>query len=130
MNARTIAYWITTSLIAFSFLSGGVVDLMRPPFALQGMSHLGYPPYFMLILGFWKVAGGVAILIPGFALLKEWAYAGIVFDLTGASASHLASGDAVFHIVTPLIMVGLVVASWALRPPSRKRCPQGGGSLP
>jgi hypothetical protein len=116
MRAQVVGYWICTILIAFSFLSGGAVDLIRPSFALEGMAHLGYPAYFMLILGFWKVLGGGAILLPGFPLLKEWAYAGMIFDLTGASASHLASGDALFHIVTPLILAALVVASWALRP--------------
>jgi DoxX-like protein len=64
------------------------------------MTHLGYPAYFMTILGFWKVLVGAAILLPGFPLLKEWAYAGMIFDLTGASASRVASGDAVFHILT------------------------------
>src|ERR1700756_4059107 len=81
MRAQVAGYWICTILIAFSFLSGGVVDLIRPSFALEGMAHLGYPAYFMLILGFWKVLGGGTILLPGFPLLKEWAYAGMIFDL-------------------------------------------------
>jgi hypothetical protein len=120
MKAQAVGYWICTVLIAFSFLSGGVVDLLRPSFALEGMTHLGYPAYFMIILGFWKVLGGGVILLPGFALLKEWAYAGMIFDLTGASASHVASGDGAFHILTPLVLAVLVVASWALRPEGRK----------
>jgi uncharacterized membrane protein YphA (DoxX/SURF4 family) len=84
------------------------------------MTHLGYPAYFMTILGFWKVLGGAAILLPGFPLLKEWAYAGMIFDLAGASASHVASGDVAFHILTPLVLAVLVVASWALRSEGRK----------
>jgi hypothetical protein len=107
-------------LIAFSFLSGGVVDLWRPSFALEGMTHLGYPAYFMIILGLWKVLGGGVILLPGLPLIKEWAYAGMIFDVTGASASHFAAGDALFHIVTPLVLAALVVASWALRSEGRK----------
>lgn len=120
MKAQTVGYWISTVLVALSFLSGGVVDLLRVPQALEGMTHLGYPPYFMTILGVWKVLGGLVILLPGFALLKEWAYAGMIFDLTGASASHVAIGDDVQHIVTPLVLAALVVASWALRPESRR----------
>jgi len=120
MRAQAVGYWICTVLVAFSFLSGGIVDLLRPPQALEGMVHLGYPAYFMIILGVWKVLGGGAVLVPGFPLLKEWAYAGMIFDLTGASASHLASGDSVWHILTPLVLAALVVASWALRPAGRK----------
>jgi hypothetical protein len=120
MKARVIGYWVCTGLIAFSFLSGGVVDLWRPSFAVEGMTHLGYPAYFMIILGFWKVLGGGVILPPGLPLIKEWAYAGMIFDLTGASASHFAVGDALFHIVTPLVLAALVVASWALRPEGHK----------
>jgi uncharacterized membrane protein YphA (DoxX/SURF4 family) len=119
-QARTVGYWTCTVLVALSFLSGGIVDLLRPQQALEGTVHLGYPPYFMIILGVWKVLGGVVILLPGFPLLKEWAYAGMIFDLTGASASHLAVGDDVWHILTPLVLALLVAASWALRPPDRK----------
>jgi hypothetical protein len=74
----------------------------------------------MTILGVWKVLGAGAVLPPGFPLLKEWAYAGMIFDLTGASASHVASSDDVRHILTPLVLAVLVVASWALRPDGRK----------
>jgi uncharacterized membrane protein YphA (DoxX/SURF4 family) len=84
------------------------------------MTHLGYPPYFMVILGVWKVLGGIAVLIPRTPRLKEWAYAGMFFDLTGATASHASVGDPIAKIVTPLIIVGIVIASWALRPASRR----------
>jgi uncharacterized membrane protein YphA (DoxX/SURF4 family) len=120
MKTRIIIYWITTGLTAFVFLSGGMVDIARPGFALEGMTKLGYPPYFMVILGVWKVLGGIAILLPGTPRLKEWAYAGMLFDLTGASASHAATGDVLGHIVTPIIILGIVAASWALRPQSRR----------
>jgi DoxX-like family len=120
MNKQTICYWLCTGLIALAFLSGGIVDLMRPSFAIDGMTRLGYPPYFVLILGFWKVLGGAAILWPALPLIKEWAYAGIFFDLTGASASHLASGDVMFHVAAPIAMAGLLAMSWAMRPDSRR----------
>ncbi len=74
----------------------------------------------MLILGVWKVLGGVAVLIPRFPKLKEWAYAGMLFDLTGAAASHAAVGDPLAKVVTPLLLLGIVMASWALRPEGRR----------
>jgi len=120
MKTRLIIYWIATGLTAFVFLSGGVVDVARPEFALHGMRLLGYPDYFMVILGVWKVLGGVAVLLPGTPRLKEWAYAGMLFDLTGATASHASTHDSVAHIVTPLIILGIVIVSWALRPQSRR----------
>jgi uncharacterized membrane protein YphA (DoxX/SURF4 family) len=120
MKAKAVAYWICTVLIALSFLSGGAVDLLRLPQAVEGMTHLGYPVYFMIILGFWKVLGAIVVLLPRFPLVKEWAYAGMIFDLTGASASHVAVGDDARHIVTPLVLAALAVASWALRPEGRK----------
>jgi uncharacterized membrane protein YphA (DoxX/SURF4 family) len=120
MKTRLIAYWVTTGLTAFVFLSGGAADLARPPAVMEGMTHLGYPAYFVLILGVWKILGGIAVLIPRFPRLKEWAYAGMLFDLTGASASHAGVGDPVGKIATPLIILGIVMASWALRPESRK----------
>jgi hypothetical protein len=87
---------------------------------MEGMRHLGYPDYFATVLGLWKVAGAVAILAPGLPLLKEWAYAGIVFDLTGAAASHAFSGDDAGKVITPIVLVGVAVASWLLRPESRR----------
>ena len=117
---RRIAYWVTTALTAFVFLSGGVADLIPPRDVMEGMAHLGYPAYFTSILGVWKVLGGLAVLAPRFARLKEWAYAGMLFDLSGASASHASVGDPVAKIVTPILLLGIVIASWALRPESRK----------
>ncbi len=114
LKARLIAYWITTALTAFVFLSGGATELVRPDFLMKGMNDLGYPPYFVLILGVWKLLGGVVVLIPGTPRLKEWAYAGMVFDLTGAAASHAAVGET-SKIAAPLIITGIVMASWALR---------------
>ncbi len=88
----------------------------------EAMVLLGYPLYFFHILGFWKVLGAIAILVPRFPRLKEWAYAGIFFDLTGAAASCVAvggSGPYAFHVLAPLVLAALAIASWALRPASR-----------
>lgn len=117
---RLVAYWVVTALTAFVFLSGGVADLVRPAAAVEGMAHLGYPLYFMTLLGVWKILGGIVVLLPRFPLLKEWAYAGMFFDLSGAAASHAATGDPPMKIATPLIILLIVIASWALRPESRR----------
>jgi DoxX-like family len=84
------------------------------------LPSIGYPLYFGVLIGVWKVLGGVAIVAPRLARLKEWAYAGIFFDLTGAAVSHAASGDAAANVIVPLVLAGLAMASWSLRPQSRK----------
>ncbi|HEX4071414.1 MAG TPA: DoxX family protein [Planctomycetaceae bacterium] len=117
---RTIVYWLTTAVMIFVMGSGGVADIIRIPAVSEGMSHLGYPTYFCVILGVWKVLAAVAFVIPRTPRLKEWAYAGTFFDLTGAAASHFSVGDPPLKLVAPLIFVLIAVASWALRPPSRR----------
>jgi DoxX-like family len=123
MKAKSIAYWATTILVALPIGSGGVAQLAHVQGTVDGFVRiLHYPPYFVTILGFWKLAGAIAILVPRFPRLKEWAYAGIFFDLTGAAASCAAVGGYgvyAFHILAPLIIAGFAVASWALRPESR-----------
>ena len=123
LKAKNIAYWTTTVLVAF-FIGGGggaqIAQYIGKPHGIVPV--LGYPMYFFAILGFWKVLGAIAILVPRFPRLKEWAYAGIFFDLTGAAASVAAVGGYgvyAFHIVAPLVLAVLTVASWALRPESR-----------
>ena len=112
-----------TVLVAFPIGSGGIAQIMQYFASPHGVVPvLGYPMYFFAILGFWKFFGALTILVPGFPRLKEWAYAGIFFDLTGAAASCAMSGGYGaygFHIIAPLVIAGFMVASWALRPPSR-----------
>jgi hypothetical protein len=117
---KTISYWTATIIIAFVLLSGGAADLFRQKDTVGGMLHLGYPIYFVSILGVWKVFGAVALLAPRFPRLKEWAYAGVFFDLTGAAISHAACNDAIWHVIVTLSFAGIALASWALRPPERK----------
>jgi uncharacterized membrane protein YphA (DoxX/SURF4 family) len=116
---RTIAYWVTTVLVAAELGVGGVWDILRIPYVRAIIEHLGYPSYFLVIMGVWKVPGAVVLLVPRFPRLKEWAYAGAFFNYTGAAASHLAVGDGAGALVAPIIFTGLVAASWVLRPPSR-----------
>ncbi|MGC1782714.1 MAG: DoxX family protein [Acidobacteriaceae bacterium] len=123
-KAKNIAYWTTTILVAFFIGGGGVAQMWQYHANPHGIVPvLGYPLYFFAILGFWKVLGAIAILVPRFPRLKEWAYAGIFFDLTGAVASIAAVGvygAYAFHILAPLVLAVLAVASWALRPESRR----------
>jgi hypothetical protein len=122
MKTKSILYWVTTILVAVSIGSGGAAQVAHLQQNVDGFVHvLGYPLYFVTVLGVWKVLGAIAILVPGLPRLKEWAYAGIIFDLTGAAASWAAvggSGEA-FHIIAPLIIAGFAVTSWSLRPQSR-----------
>jgi uncharacterized membrane protein len=120
MKTRAVGYWICTVLVGLAFLSGGVAYLLRVPQVVEGITHLGYPLHFVTLLGVWKLLGGAAVLLPDLALVKEWAYAGMIFDLTGATVAHAASGDDVRHILIPLVLAMVVVASWALRPAGRK----------
>jgi len=124
MRAKAIAYWTTTVLVAFLIGSGGLSQIWQYHANPHSMVPiLNYPMYFFAILGVWKFLGALAILVPRYPLLKEWAYAGIFFDLTGAAASCIAVGGYGaygFHVLAPLIIAALTVASWALRPPSRK----------
>src|SRR5262245_35808196 len=120
MNIRTAAYWTTTSLTAFAFVSGGAVYLSRADFAVSGLVELGYPTYFVALLGMWKVLGGLTLLAPRCPRLKEWAYAGIAFDLTGAAFSHAAIGHPVVKAIVPLVLLGIAAGSWARRPASRR----------
>jgi uncharacterized membrane protein YphA (DoxX/SURF4 family) len=117
---KNIAYWVTTIFGPASFVIGGVLHLTRAEQVMSGLSHLGYPAYFASILGLWKLLGAIAVVMPRFPRLKEWAYAGFFFDLTAAAVSRAAVGDSASDIVAPLVFLVLVLASWALRPASRK----------
>ncbi len=120
MKSKVIGYWVCTILMVFFFLPGGIFYVTRAPQAVEGVMHLGFPLYFVIFLGVWKVLGSIALVVPGFALVKEWAYAGMFFDLTGASVASAATGAAWWHIATPLGIVLILYGSWALRPASRR----------
>lgn len=120
-RAQLIAYWVTTGALVVELAWGGVWDILRVPDVRNLTERLGYPDYFLVILGIWKVLGAVALMVPRFPRLKEWAYAGAFFDLTGAFFSQWATGlISVGTTAYPMLMVGVVVASWALRPASRR----------
>jgi hypothetical protein len=119
-KVKAIAYWVTTIFGPASFIMGGVLHLMLAPEVVANLQHLGYPVYFAYILGTGKVLGVVAILVPRFPRLKEWAYAGFFFDLASGAFSRAAVGDSAIEIIAPLAFLALTMASWALRPASRR----------
>jgi uncharacterized membrane protein len=116
-----IIYWIATSLLALGMLQSGIFAVLRTKEWVNLVTGLGYPIYFLTILGIWKILGVIAILIPRFKLLKEWAYAGFFFAMTGALVSHLAIGDyAVKAIAGPFFQIIFIILSWYFRPADRR----------
>ncbi|HEX2285929.1 MAG TPA: DoxX family protein [Mycobacterium sp.] len=120
---RNGAYWLTTAVLATECLAGGVLGQLKQFPFLDTALHLGYPRYFMAILGVCYVFAGLVLLAPRLPRLKEWAYAGLVFLYTGAAASHVAVGDDAKSLVAPVFFLALTAASWALRPPERRDLP-------
>jgi hypothetical protein len=119
LTARSIGYWATTGSVVFAMTSGGIAELAQRPETIDGMKQLGYPVYFVMIIGFWKLLGSLALLAPGFPRVREWAYAGIFFNMTGAAVSHLVCRSAAWHVAVTLGFAALAVASRELRPASR-----------
>jgi uncharacterized membrane protein YphA (DoxX/SURF4 family) len=115
-----IIYWISTIWLALGMVSTGGVQLFKVKEEVDMMTHLGYPLFLLTILGIWKMLGVAAVLIPKFPLLKEWAYAGFFFAMSGAVFSHLASGDEAKEFFGPILLLILTVVSWYFRPAERK----------
>ncbi len=126
MNAKLIGYWISLVLFCAAMGFGGIADLTKNPEIMESLKGLGYPSYLADILGFWKIVGVVALLLPGYGMLKEWAYAGFFFDLTGASASHWIMQDELPKTIIPLVILAIGMVSWYLRPSSRCVTPSAG----
>lgn len=122
-----IIYWISTIWLALGMVSTGMVQLTKqeaegavaPP-GVWGITKLGYPIYFLTILGVWKILGAIAVLIPKFPLLKEWAYAGFFFIMSGAIFSHIAVGSSMNELIPSLLLLILTGVSWYFRPADRK----------
>ena len=115
-----IIYWISTIWLALGMLSSGIVQLFKVKGEVDFILDLGYPVYLLTILGVWKFLGVVIVLIPKFPLLKEWAYAGFFFAMSGAVYSHIASGSSVNELFGPLLLLMLTLLSWYFRPADRK----------
>ena len=118
-KAKTIAYWLATTIVVFC-MTGGVFELLGASTTVQGITRLGYPAYIIPALGLGKVLAILALLWPGLPRLKEWAYAGVIFNMLGALVSHVAHADAAWTIVVSAAVVAITLASWSLRPHSRR----------
>lgn len=115
-----IIYWIATIWLSLGMVATGLVQLMRTKEEVVMMSQLHYPIYILTILGVWKMLGVIAVLLPKFPLLKEWAYAGFFFTMSGAVISHLAIGDSAITLFGPILLLTLTLVSWYFRPAERK----------
>lgn len=118
-----IIYWIATLWLALGMASTGAVQLLQVKKEVDFITDLGYPVYFLTILATWKILGVVALLLPKLPLLKEWAYAGFFFAMTGAIFSHMASQDPVNEMLPSLLLLVLTIVSWYFRPADRKMIP-------
>jgi hypothetical protein len=115
-----IVYWVATIWLALGMLSTGIVQLFLVKGEVEFIIRLGYPEYFLRILGIFKILGVVVVLIPKFPLLKEWAYAGFFFMMLGAILSHIAMHNPMSEVFPPLLLLTLTVISWYFRPMERK----------
>jgi uncharacterized membrane protein YphA (DoxX/SURF4 family) len=123
-KARSTGYWITTSLASLNLLVAGTAYLSGVQVVRDGFAELGYPVYLVTVLGACKILGGLALLAPRLPRLQEWAYAGITFNLIGAAVSHAVVGHPAAKVIAPLVVLGIVIASWSLRPASRRLDPR------
>jgi hypothetical protein len=115
-----IIYWISTIWLCLGMVSTGIVQLLNRKEENAYILNMGYPAYFLTLLGLWKILGAVAVLIPRSLLLKEWAYAGFFFSMSGAIFSHLAYGNALTETAPPFLLLALTLLSWYFRPDERK----------
>jgi hypothetical protein len=122
-KVNRIIYWVATLWLALGMVSTGAVQLFKFKEEVTNITQLGYPVYLLTILGLWKILGAGVVLIPKFALLKEWAYAGFFFAMSGAMFSRVAMGDPISKIAPALLLLVLTLISWYFRPAERKLIP-------
>lgn len=115
-----VVYWISTVWLSLGMLSSGLVQLLQVEDEVAFILALGYPHYFLTILGAWKILGVIALLIPKFPLLKEWAYAGFFFAMSGALFSHIASASPMVEVAPSMLLLVLTALSWYFRPADRR----------
>lgn len=120
---NTIIYWVSTAWLALGMVSTGIVQLLRVKSETDFIIALGYPDYILTFLGLTKILGATVVLLPRLPLLKEWAYAGFFFTMSGAIFSHLAAGSPTTELFPPVLLILLTVVSWYFRPRSRKVLP-------
>jgi hypothetical protein len=115
-----IIYWVATIWLSLGMVSTGLVQLLRVKEEADMFARLGYPDYLMIMLGVWKMLGVIAVVVPRFPLVKEWAYAGFFFAMSGAAFSHIINGDEAKELFGPMLLLILTIVSWYFRPAERK----------
>ncbi|MDP4582032.1 MAG: DoxX family protein [Saprospiraceae bacterium] len=115
-----IIYWVATIWLSLGMVSTGIVQLIQMEEEVQKMNTLGYPSYFLTIIGVWKILGVIAVLVSKFPLVKEWAYAGFFFLMSGAIFTHIAAADEAVEYFGPGLLLVLTIVSWYFRPADRK----------
>ena len=120
INTNKIIYWTSTSFLSLGMLAGGIQQMFQIGGYNEIVTQLGYPLYMLSILGTWKVFGVIAILIPKRPLLKEWAYAGFFFSMSGATISHIAVGQPITESLPSITLLLVVIVSWYFRSNDRK----------
>jgi hypothetical protein len=119
-KTKKIIYWVATIWLALGMVSTGIVQFMKVPAEADSMARLGYPLYLLTLLAIWKILGTVAVLAPGLALVKEWAYAGFFFAMSGAVISHSIMGHPFTQLLPSLLLLVLTIISWYCRPAGRR----------
>ena len=117
---NTIIYWVSTIWLTLGMLSTAFVQLIKDKEEVENITQLGYPVYLLTIIGVWKILGVVAVLTPRSPLIKEWAYAGFFFVMSGAMFSRIAAGSTILEILPSLLLLVLAILSWYFRPAERK----------
>lgn len=120
IGIRPSLYWLATSYVVLTSFLAGIAAIVHASPLFEEVLRLGYPPHFSTLLGMWKVLGAAALAIPRRPLLKEWAYAGLFVDFSGAIVAYAAAGDEVSSFVAPVLAMGALITSWCLRPSSRR----------
>ncbi|MFA7472248.1 MAG: DoxX family protein [Spirosomataceae bacterium] len=123
-NRKNLAYWIVTIFLCFGMTAGGLQQTFQVGGYNEIVTSLGYPLYMLSFIGIWKLLGVIVILIPGYTLVKEWAYAGFFFVMSGAFLSHFIAGQGLMEALPSIILCTATVLSWYLRPAHRKISPQ------
>ena len=118
MKTKTITYWISTTLLACDATLAGVLYLAHAPFVMKAFAHMGYPIYFLNILGVAQLLGACALLVPGRGTFKEWAYAGFGITYISGFISHIVSGDGP-EALEPLVVLAVLTVSYLSRPAGR-----------
>ena len=114
-KGKKIIYWVTTTIISIAYFITGLGNLLPFAHIAQDMAHLGYPAYFLKIIGTWKVLAAIVIIVPNFQRVKEWAFAGMILDLTGAALSRYFMDDAWPTVIIPLGISVMITVNYIIR---------------